>query len=242
MRWVDEGYVLGARRFGETGAVAHLLTREHGRHAGLLRGAFSKRQRGLTEPGNRVTATWQARLDDNLGTYILEMAEANSAELLSAPRRLMGLSAACAVVDGAVPEREPHPALFDGFAALVGALLADTDDAVWPGLYVRFEIGLLQELGFGLGLETCAVTGTADDLIYVSPRTGRAVSAAGGEPYKDKLLALPGFLRGGDATEADFAAGLRLSGHFLARHSFGAVNRPLPAVRQRLADMFEANG
>lgn len=239
MQWTDDGFVLGAWRHGETSAVVHLLTREHGRHAGLLRGAYSKRRRGLTEPGNRVTATWRARLEGNLGSYSLELAQANAADLLTAPRRLVGLAALCAVVDGAVPEREPHPALFDGFAGLIMALLADADDTVWPGLYVRFEIGLLGELGFGLGLETCAVSGTGEDLIYVSPRSGRAVSAAAGAPYKDKLLALPGFLRGDGVAPGDFAAGMRLTGHFLARHSFGAVNKPLPGTRLRLAEMFQ---
>lgn len=243
MQWSDEGFVLGARRHGETAAVVHLLTRDHGRHAGLLHGAFGRSKRGLAEPGNLVAATWQARLEGNLGNYALELMQANAADLLTAPRRLLAVAAACAVADGAVPEREPHPALFDGFAALVGAVVADEDDAVWPTVFVRFELGLLQELGFRLELDRCAATGETTDLVYVSPRTGRAVSRGAGGPYKEKLLALPGFLSGGaladEISNEDIIAGLRLTGHFLERHVFGGLNRPLPATRQRLAAAFD---
>ena len=243
MHWTDEGFVLGARRHGESAAVVHLLTREHGRHAGLVHGAFGRSKRGLAEPGNRVAATWQARLEGNLGTYALELVQANAADLLAAPRRLLAVAAACAVADGAVPEREPHPALFDGFSALVAAVVADDEDAVWPAVYVRFELGVLQELGFRLELDRCAATGDTADLIYVSPRSGRAVSRGAGAPYKERLLTLPSFITGGvaadDITAADIAAGLSLTGHFLARHVFGGVNQPLPATRQRLAAAFD---
>ena len=193
MDWSDEGIVLSARPHGESGLIVSLLTRAHGRHAGFVPGGGSRRASPVWQSGNVVEVAWRARLSDQLGNYTGELREPHAARALDDAAGLAGLSAACAVADSALPEREPHPAMFDGFRAFLGAL----GHPGWPAIYVRLELGLLQELGFGLDLEKCAATGTTEDLAYISPKTGRAVSRAAAGPYKEKLLALPAFLTGG---------------------------------------------
>lgn len=238
--WTDEGVVLAARPHGEGSAVVVLLTQAHGRHAGLVRGAFSGRSRGLYQAGNRVRAEWRARLSEHLGNYSCELSRGYAAEALEDPLKLAGLSAACAVAEASLPEREPHPRVHDGLVALLEAM-ADPDlgDA-WIAAYVRWEIGLLADLGYGLDLDSCAATGANDDLAYVSPRTGRAVSLAAGEAYRDRLLALPRFLIGqagaGDAD--DLFRGLALSGFFLERHVFATHGRQPPPARTRFVERF----
>lgn len=236
MDWTDEGIVLSARRHGEGSAVVHLLTRGHGRHAGLVRGATSSRNRGQLETGNRVAAQWRARLAEHLGQYSCELLRAYAASWLDDAPRLAVISAACALAESALPEREPHPAAHDGLVALFDTLESD----VWAPAYVRWEIGLLGELGYGLDLSTCAATGSNDDLAYVSPRSGRAVSLSAGEPYRDRLLALPGFLtgRGGGGPE-EVLSGLNLTAYFLRQHVFAPANRDLPPARLRLVDCLE---
>lgn len=239
MEWTDEAIVLSARPHGETSSVAVLLTREHGRHAGLVHGGASGRARALYQPGNRVRAIWRARLAEHLGQFVAEPLEGLAALLLDDPLRLAALSAACAVADRALPEREPHPGVHDGLAALIAALADPGLDAVWPAAYVRWELGLLADLGYGLDLERCAATGVNDQLAYVSPRTGRAVSLAAGEPYKERLLPLPGFLVGrGGGEGAEVMAGLRLSGHFLERNLFAVQGEGMPAARTRFMERF----
>jgi DNA repair protein RecO (recombination protein O) len=235
MEWTDEAIVLAVRPHGEGAAIAQLLTHERGRHAGLVHGGAGRSKRATVEVGNRVHATWRARLDEHLGTLALEATRFHAAALLDDPLRLAALASACAVAEGALPEREPHPALFTGTCALLG-LLETAPVAVWPAAYVRWELGLLGELGYGLDLSRCAATGTTEELVWVSPRTGRAVSRAAGEPYRDKLLALPGFLvnrEAGDPAD-EIAAGLALTGHFLAAQVYAPFNRPPPPARDRL--------
>jgi len=234
MDWRDNGIVLGTRRHGENSAVAVLLTRGYGKHAGLVRGATSKRMRALLQPGTEVDAKWRARLEEHLGSYTLEPVHGHAAPLLTKPGPLAALSAACTLVDLGLGEREPHPDLYDDMLALFRALA--TPD--WAAHYVAWEIALLAEFGFGLDLSRCAATGRNDQLAYVSPRTGRAVSLSAGEPYKDKLLPLPAFLtRAGAASAADIAQGLKLTGHFLTRNVCAPHNRSLPDVRLRLAEL-----
>jgi DNA repair protein RecO (recombination protein O) len=237
MEWRDEGFVLAARPHGEGAAVVQLLTRAHGRHAGLVHGGASRSKRGTVEPGNLVSAVWRARLSEHLGRYTVEATRHYAAQFMDDPARLAALSAACAVVETVIPEREPHPGLFEATGALFDAL-ADGAPDIWPAVYIHWELGLLRELGFGLDLEKCAASGTSDDLAYVSPRTGRAVSRAAGTPYHERMLALPRFLapggRGEGADAHDFTSGLRLTAHFLARHAFDPLDRPLPAARGRL--------
>ncbi len=227
MEWTDEAVVLSARAQGETSARAVLLTRERGRHAGLVRGGRGPRQRGTLEPGTLVRARWRARLPEQLGTLTLEPIRSLGAALFERPDRLATLVSACSLLEAGLAEHEPHPALYQGVLALFLAL----DQPVWAEAYVQWEVGLLAELGFGLDLGACALTGDTDDLSHVSPRTGRAVSRAAAAPWGDRLLALPGFLHGQGGGPAAVAAGLALTGHFLERSLPGG----LPAARRRLA-------
>ena len=238
MEWTDDAIVLSARRHGEGAAIVSLLTRGHGRHAGLVRGGGGRRARGIYQPGNRLAAHWRARLPEHLGTLQCELVASVAAPLLDDADRLCALSAACAVAEAALPEREPHPAVHAGLVALMDTLTGEG----WGQIFVHWELALLAELGYGLDLSACAVTGRADALAYVSPRTGRAVSLSAGEPYRDRLLALPSFLAGRRelAGREDIAAGLALTGHFLGAHVFGPQNRALPPARLRLGDRFAA--
>ncbi len=238
MDWTDQGIVLAKRRHGENAAVVTLLTREHGRHGGLVRGGAGKRAAALYQPGNLVSAHWRARLAEHLGTLTAELVESFAARVLDDPQRLAALTSACAVLDTAVPEREPHPVLFDATLELLRALGAEVEAIGWAGAYARWEERCLAELGFGLDLGSCAVTGSRDELAYVSPRTGRAVSREAGRPYEDRLFPLPDFLRiGGAAPDAAaVAAALRITGHFLERHVLGPQDRRLPPARTRFVD------
>ncbi|MBB4264923.1 DNA repair protein RecO [Roseospira visakhapatnamensis] len=238
--WRDEGVVLSARPHGESSLLVSVLTREHGRHMGLVRGGAGKAARGLYQPGNRLSVTWKARLAEHLGNLTAEMADAVAARLLAAPERLSVLAAACAVADGALPEREPMAAVFDDVLALLALLMDDARAAEAGAALVVWERALLADLGFGLDLSRCAATGRHDTLIYVSPKSGRAVSASAGEPYGDRLLPLPPFLLGehvdlAAVPPAQVADGLRLTGFFLDRHVFAPRNLGLPAARVRLA-------
>lgn len=247
MEWTDNAIVLTARRHGEGAAIVTLLTREHGRHAGLVPGGAGKRARGLYEPGNLVLATWRARLEEHLGHFACELVGANAARLLDEPLRLAALAAAAAVAEATLPEREPHPRAFSGTLGLLEALTdPQRPEAEWGAAYVRWELDLLADLGFGLDLRECASTGSNDGLVYVSPKSGRAVSAAAGEPYRDRLLALPGFLLGrADPDRPQILAGLALTGHFLGRDAFGHgphARLGEPAARGRLVARLRRGG
>jgi DNA repair protein RecO (recombination protein O) len=222
--------VLAARAHGETGAIVEILTAVHGRYAAHVAGGASRKMKPFLQPGARVIARYRARISDQLGSVTLEPVGEGVSALFDDPLALAGLSAAAAVANGALPEREPHPGAFLAFEALTTAF-ANPD--VWPAVFVRFEAGLLQDLGFALDFSSCAATGTTDDLIYVSPRTGRAVSRDAGEPYKDRLLALPPFMLAAQTGLApgDVAAGFDLTGHFLEAFIFNPMNRPLPPAR-----------
>lgn len=239
MEWTDRGIVLSARKHGETSAVVSALTAGHGRHAGLVRGA--KRAGGTYEPGNLIALRWRARLDEHLGNYSAELSHSFAAPILDDPLRLAALAAACALVDSALPERENHGKVFESLAALL-ALLESGKDEEWPAAFVRFEIDLLRDLGFGLDLSRCTVTGAADGLAFVSPKTGRAVSKEAGAPYRDKLLPLPGFLvaEAKSASPSEVLQGLRLTGFFLERHVFAPHGLALPSARARLMDRLGA--
>jgi DNA repair protein RecO (recombination protein O) len=240
MHWVDDGIVLAARKHGETSVVLSLLTRLHGRHAGLVRGGVGRRLKGVLQAGNEVGVEWRGRLSEHLGTYAVELQASHAAVLLDDPLRLAGLSAACALTEAAVPEREPHTPLYDAFRVLLESLT--TDDASWPTVYARWELGLLAELGFGLDLSQCAVTGVVEGLTHVSPKTGRAVSAAAARPYMDRLFRLPGFFVNQQTATADEGAELRdgfaLTGFFLERYVFSPNRQKMPAARDRLVERF----
>jgi DNA repair protein RecO (recombination protein O) len=239
MEWTDEAFVLSARAHGETGAIAELLTESHGRFAAHVAGGASRKMRPFLQPGARVIARYRARTSENLGSAALEPMGEGPAVLFDDALALTGLSAAAAVAAAALPEREPHAGAFAAFEALVAALQIPE---VWPAVFVRFEAGLLEELGFGLDLSRCAASGVLDDLVYVSPKTGRAVSRAAGEPYRDRLLKLPPFLLSsqGGLSAGDVGEGLSLTGHFLEQFVFGPLNKPLPPARVWLVERLAA--
>ncbi|CAN5157989.1 DNA repair protein RecO [soil metagenome] len=220
MQWSDEGIIIGTRRHGETSVIIELMTPAHGRHLGLVRGGRSRKQQPVLQPGNSVTATWRARLDEHLGTYTVEPTRQRAAQLIEGAAGLYGIQALGELLR-LLPERDPHPRLYDGLAAILDWF---DEPAIAAALMVRFELKLLDDLGFGLDLERCAATGTNDDLAYVSPKTGRAVSRSAGEAYRNRLMALPSFLLEPAVAEAPPAAELgdafRLTTYFFARHVF----------------------
>ena len=237
IEWQAEAIVLAARPHGESAVVAELLTRQQGRCAGLVQAGQSKRMRAVLQPGNQVSAVWRARLSEHLGRFAIELTASRAAGFFDSPGRLAALSSAAALCAASLPEREPHPASYDGFVALLEALEGEH----WAEVYVQWELLLLGDLGFGLDLSRCAAGGENDQLAYVSPRSGRAVSLSASEPYRDRLLPLPGFLAGrGTGGEREVAEGLALTAHFLERHIFHPRDRRLPAERLRLAQRFSA--
>ena len=240
MQWTDDGVIIGTRRHGETSLIVELMTAAHGRHLGLVRGGRSRRMQPILQLGNSVTATWRARLDEHLGYYAVEPTVQRAAWLIDSAAGLHGLHALAALVR-LLPERDPHPRVYDGLAAILD-LLGDPKRAA--AAIVRFELALLEDLGFGLDLDTCAATGVNDDLAYVSPKTGRAVSRSAGDPYREKLLPLPAFLleppSAAAPAVADVAAGFRLTGYFLARHVFEPRGIALPDARARFATLVGA--
>ena len=239
MNWSGEGYILSVRPHGETSAIIHVLTKEKGRHAGMVRGGRSRRLRPVLQAGNQVTVNWNARLSEHLGAFTVEAIDARAAILMQDRMSLAGLNAISALCMQVLPEREPHPRLYDVFEIMMAQL---HDNAVWPALYVRFEMALLQALGYGLDLSTCAATGTTDNLSHVSPRSGRAVSADAAEPYLDKMLALPPFLKGQNTLKpGDLANGLALTGYFLKTRVFYSTNKDLPEARNRMVKAIEGH-
>jgi DNA repair protein RecO (recombination protein O) len=239
MQWTDEGLILGTRRHGETSLIVELMTLAHGRHLGLVRGGRSRRQQPVLQPGNSVLATWRARLDEHLGNYTVEATMLRAARLMESAVGLYGLQMIAGLVR-LLPERDPHQDLYRGVVALLDLL----DEPLAAGaILVRFEARMLEELGFGLDLERCAATGTTGELVYVSPRTGRAVSRAAGAPYNDRLLGLPRFLiESGEAELPDadgIRAGFRLTGYFLARHVYEPRGLAPPDERARFIALLE---
>lgn len=239
MEWSDDGIVLSVKRHGENASVVSALTREHGRHAGLVRGGQGRAARGLYQPGNHVSLRWRGRLAEHLGNWTGELVASFAAAVMENSGRLAALSAACAMLEAALPEREPAPRVFADSLALVAVLAESEEGGNWPLAYARWELQLLADLGFGLNLSVCAATGATQDLVFVSPKTGRSVSAAAGEPYRNKLLPLPAFLKDSAVEVADrgeIEGALRLTGYFLERHVFGPQNRTTPPARTRLVE------
>lgn len=233
MDWSDEGIFLTAKALGEANAVAELFTLAHGRHLGLVRGGRSRRIRPLLQPGNLLRVTWRARLSEHLGGFNVELLEAHAARVLDDQLALAAIGSITSLAK-LLPERDPHPALY---ATTLEILRNLADEQVWAALLVRWELQLLQELGFGLDLSECAATGVDADLAYVSPRSGRAVSRAAGEPYGSKLFKLPPFLLEEEDERpgtADVLSGLALTGHFLERDVLSPNGLAMPQARTRL--------
>lgn len=238
MDWDLPAIVLNTRPYGEGDVIVTLMTEAHGAHRGLARGGASRSQGGLWQAGNFVQARWLARMSDQLGSFRGELIHATAGSVMDDPLALAMLSAVCAEAEDALPEREPHEPVFAGLIALLPRLTLG--EAVLPEL-IRWETVLLADLGFALDFSRCAVTGATEGLAYVSPKTGRAVTAEGAGVWSDRLLRLPAFLTGGtEAGPEDWRDGLRLTGHFLARDVFGARHRPLPMARQMLYDRVDA--
>lgn len=230
MEWRDEAIILGVRRHGETSAIVEVMTRKRGRHLGLVRGGRSRRMQPLLQPGNRVEMHWWARLDEHLGTFQIEPLELNAARLMQSRSAVFGLQMVASHLR-LLPERDPHEMLY----TTLGLVIEHLDDTSLAGeLMARFELMVLDELGFGLDLARCAATGVRDDLIYVSPKTGRAISRDAGAPWADKLLPLPGFLKPGPAERAadgDVRAAFLLTGYFFARHVYEPRGQNEPEAR-----------
>lgn len=236
MQWDDEAIVLGARLFSETGLIVDVLTRERGRRSGLVHGGASRSKRAQFEPGNTLQVSWTARLDDQLGRFAMaEAKRERAAHVLEDAARLCAIAAVASLLREALHEGDVHGGLYPATTLLLDEIAAGE---VWPALYVRWEIGLLAALGYGLDLERCALSGINDGLTHVSPRTGRAVQGSQAGAYLDRLLPLPAFLVGGRMlpTAHDIAQGLRLTGHFLEHRLFADVHKPVPEARARLVE------
>ena len=244
MKWQDQGIVIGARRHGETSVILEVMTRDHGRHLGLVRGGNGRRMQPLLQAGNAVEVTWQARLEEHLGFYLVEATHLRAAVLMETAAALHGLNHVAGLLR-LLAEREPHQALYD-HARVVLAHLDQPEQA--PALVVRFEAAVLADSGFGLDLSACAATGQGHDLAYVSPKSGRAVSRGAGDSYKDRLLPLPGFLLFDPDDSEDLAGipaeairqGFDLTGYFLARDIYTPRGMPLPDARGAYLAQFEA--
>ncbi len=231
MQWQDEGLVIGVRRHGEAAVILELMTKTHGRCLGLVRGGAGRALRAVLQPGNQVEATWRARLEHQLGTFTVEPLQSRAARLIDHGFALHGVGMLSALLR-LLPERDPYAELFE-MARLIADQLGGKDHA--PALLARFEVALLRALGFGLDLNACALTGVREDLVYVSPKSGRAVCRDAGAPWRERLLPFPAFLQGDDFAAqpeaAELAAAFRLTGHFLSRDVFTPRGVPMPPAR-----------
>lgn len=233
MDWRADGILLAARKHGETAVIAELFTVEHGRHVGVVPGGVSRKMAHVLQVGAQLDAAWRARLSDHIGTYSIELIKSRAAEAMGDRVALAGLSSVCALLSFTLPERAPYPALHARTEAVLDGLGADR----WADAYLSWEVALLAEMGFGLDLSACAVTGVTQDLAYISPRTGRAVSRAAAGGWAERLLPMTPALDGMASGLADVIEGLSVTGHFLQQHLARSLgDRPLPAARQRLID------
>lgn len=234
MQWSDEAIILGAYAHGESAQIVQLFTPTQGRHAGIVKG---RKVRAILQPGNEVSVRWNARLSEHLGMFSLELGQPHAALVMADSERLSALSSAVALVEQGFPERDPHPMMY---GVLKEFLFLLSMGAPWQQAYVALEMTLLSELGFGLDLSECAATGVRENLVYISPKSGRAVSAEAGEPYKEKLFKLPGFIADPESLipTSDLPEAFRMAGHFLERCWEQVTHKPLPATRGRLSAVF----
>lgn len=228
MEWVDEGIILGVRKHGETSAVVEVMTRHHGRHMGLVRGGRSRKMQPVLQPGNSADIVWRARLDEHLGSFQIEPVKMRAAQLMEGAIGIYGVQAMAAMLR-LLPERDPHENLFEVFEVIIDHLDKPADAGE---LFLRFELSMLNELGFGLDLSKCASTGSREELVYISPKSGRAVSASAGAPWKDKLFRYPNFLVEGSvaaATRSELRDAFEITNHFFDRHIYGprAIEQPM---------------
>lgn len=242
VEWTDDAIMLGARAYGETQALAEVFSRDHGRAVAIVHGGASRRMKPVLQAGNLVHVTWKARTADQLGYFApLELVEPHAARVLDDPAALAGLSSAVALIRAGAVERQPYGGIFDALQVLIEAF---AEPELWPAIYTRFELGLLADLGYGLDLKECALTGVNDDLAFVSPKSGRAASRSAGEEYADKLLRLPPFLVDPHAPLApgDVADAFALAGWFLERRVFDRRGEGMPEARRRLIEALGHRG
>jgi len=242
MEWQDVGIVLSSSKLGESDAVLEVMTPENGRYRGFVKGGAGKRQRANLQPGNKLSLKWRSRIEANLGRFTIELLHSPLGNLLGDGVKMSALSAVTSVVSASLPERETHPGVFEALEVLIALLEDAAHDPkhVASGL-ARMELGILSELGYGLDLSRCAATGSMDDLTYVSPKSGRAVSREAGKPYHDKLLPLPEFMLASQMPidgDEDISNGLRLTGYFMDRHVWGVSGKGQPAARDRFVASF----
>lgn len=237
MEWRDQGILLSMRRHGESSAIIDVFTAEHGRHAGVVRGGASRKMVPILQPGAQLDVAWRARLEEHIGSYNVEPLRARSGHILSDRLALSGLNAVTSLLSFALPERDPQPTIYRRTLGLLDML---GEPEIWPLAYLRWEVGLLEELGFGMDLSSCAVTGATEGLIYVSPKSGRAVSRQGAGDWSNRLLPLPPvLLRQGDAPDHEIAQALETTGFFLSEHLAPMMrDQPLPEARARFVDRF----
>ena len=237
MEWRDQGILLSSRRHGETSVIIEVFTPEHGRHAGVVRGGTSRKIAPILQPGAQLDLMWRARLEDHIGAFTVEPVRSRAAVAMSGRLALAGLNAVTGLISFCLPEREVHLPLYLRTEALLDLL---GNDVLWPLAYLRWELSLLEELGYGLELDVCAVTGATDGLAYVSPKSGRAVSRAGAGEWAERLLPLPDVLRGvGAADNAQIALAFRTTGYFLTEHlAVDLGSKSLPAARARFVEAF----
>lgn len=237
MEWRDQGILLSTRRHGETSAIIEMFTPEQGRHMGVVRGGTSRKIAPHLQPGAQLDVAWRARLEDHLGSFTVEPVRSRAAAAMGDRLALAGLNAVTTLLSFCLPEREPHTALYTRTERLLDLL---DHMALWPLAYLKWEVSLLEEMGYGLTLDACVVTGGVEDLIYVSPKSGRAVSAAAAGEWADRLLPLPPVLRGeGDAADAEIVQAFQTTGYFLEHHLAQDLgDKPLPEARARFVAAF----
>ncbi len=233
IEWSDEGALLATRPFGETSVIIEVFSAHHGRHAGVVRGGTSRKVAPILQPGAQLSVTWKARLDSHLGSFTVEPVRSRAAAAMGDRLALAGLNAVCAILAHVLPEREEHAPLYERTIALLD-LLGQSD--VWPLAYLRWEQALLDEMGFGMDLSACAVRGVNEELIYVSPKSGRAVSREGAGEWADRMLPLPPVLAGqGDAANTEIVTALGTTGYFIEHRLIKSLgDRPMPVARARL--------
>lgn len=237
MEWRGQGILLGVRRHGETSAIIEMFTAAQGRHLGVVRGGTSRKIAPHLQPGAQLDVAWRARLEDHIGAFTVEPLRSRAALVMSDRLALAGLNAVTAILSFCLPEREAHPGLYHRTERLLDLL---GQNEIWPLAYLQWELGLLEEMGYGLDLSSCAVTGTTEKLVYVSPKSGRAVSVKGAGDWAERLLPLPDVLRGqGDAEDIEIAAAFRTTGYFLEAHLARDLgDKPLPEARARFVEAF----
>ncbi len=237
MEWRDQGVLLSMRRHGESSAIIDVFTEEHGRHAGVVRGGASRKMAPILQPGAQLDVAWRARLEEHIGSYLVEPLRSRSGHILTDRLALSGLNAVTSLLSYALPEREPQHSIY---RRTIGVLDLLGEPELWPLAYLRWEVGLLEDLGFGLDLTRCAVTGATEGLAYVSPKSGRAVSRDGAGDWANRLLPLPPvLLRQGEAPDHEIALGYETTGYFLREHLAPMIgNKPLPEARARFVETF----